>query len=1749
MSYSGRLSFRMLITIILTVSLITTPVASQTGVSTDQQVSTNSSLTESSSIEGLELSQNVTLAPDNQTSLAPGQTYNFMIKNSIEPRTFEFLGSSYPIEFWKQSTVSNPTLRLNISENVGPAPMIRGVASPAKSYNVVERDLDTQSYTTERNELAAGSVNQIMVSVTVPVDTEEFTISATAAQQGDETVDDKITKKFDVEPVSSRSNQVANLAEDRAETAGNLYDQYDSIFNGTTVDEIVDRGMKNTFVESAKFTKKIYSLSGGGVLSKIKDGAGQFSSYADSLQTEKKFDGPWVGPMIQAQNRMLSEGFDRTKLNSVQQEGSSNYALRKLERLANEEAAAWRNGNRARALEKLRKQRDLLSARDYPTTVGGPESKSSNYNLPVEAQRQKNEADEDSVLGDDLSEGTIAYFTGIEKFSTSQSQIINEISIPLAEDPDPSVRIINKPTVRDQLATREQVTAKFSVSNTGGAAQQGYLSLVYPSQSLSVTEIKKVEDESDTSESPLISNVTDGKVSTSDGDRESIDGSLTDIWEPYQAGETNVYNVTFEQADESSGEVFVTYRTAFKPAIETGSDTTQFIRSPTDGEPGPQGWAVKNISGDAGDPEIKWNGTYNGQYADSAYEVISTEDSGYLIAGETTNFDGDNNDAFVVKVDQDGNPEWQKEVGGDIDDRVSTAVQTQDGGYLVAGYTSRVGTGGNGLWLIKFAKGGEKAWEVTYGNDIQDRALDIVATNDGGYALAGYTETVGDNPRDAWLLKINDIGQVQWNRTYTSAAYDRTEAAALVQTSDGGYALAGQSYYYPTAPDAFVVKTDSRGYVEWKNTYNFADFDSFVGNYREYATDIVQTTDGDYTFAGQWVGESGAIVHLNSDGEGDWLSSYSNISSTDDTNSEIPSLAKTSDGGYALIERYLNGEKSALIKTDENGNSEWQKKFEARTTFDASGKRIGRDVITTADGGYIVAGAYKPIDGSATSAWLTKTSGAAPRNQAPLLGQITGRPANITVGEKATIYVTEPEDTDGSIKSYDWDFNNDGSAERSTDTNTTTYTFETAGKFSVTVTATDDDGATSSTQQTIDVNAPPSASFRIDPNRPEIEEDTTLDGSYATDIDGSIQSYDWKIEDNPAQTGVSPAVSFETSGEYNVSLTVTDNNGENSTRKKVLTVAPNRAPVAEARANRTISVDKAIILNARNSSDPDGDTLSYNWELISQPESSSVSLENNNGLLQTVQPTETGKYQFKLTVTDKHGETASDVVVISTKPAIAAEFEYDKERTGKNTTVEFRATSSSDQSEISRYRWDFDGDGTVETNTSNNKTSYIYSQSGEYQVSLTVIGSDGTTDILSKSVQINNAEQVDVDLDDLPGSGTANNPYLISNISELQAIEDDLDSYYKLSSNISASQTAHWNNGKGFDPIGGPNSQFNGKFDGAGHTISGLTITRPNGHYNVALFSGVSYYSYNDPPGTIANVSLTDVNIVGNQEASTVSTTGALVGESLDDTTIRNVSVDGYVNGTDSVGGLVGENNGEIQTASANTAVNATKAAGGLVGTNSGGIITNVSANAVVNSEGSAGGLVGINSPTSQLSKAVANSTVRGNFNVGGAVGKNLATIENIYVVGSITGNTAIGAITGENTDDGTVIQSYWDEQAVEQDTSAGSGMALSTNEMTGPAATTNMTGFDFGDVWQTEPSSYPSLIALNSPQQENADTSRGIITAIDTDGDGTINDTEVLTAIDYWQDGEAVPQTNGETISDFEILGIIETWRDNRRI
>jgi len=384
--------------------------------------------------------------------------------------------------------------------------------------------------------------------------------------------------------------------------------------------------------------------------------------------------------------------------------------------------------------------------------------------------------------------------------------------------------------------------------------------------------------------------------------------------------------------------------------------------------------------------------------------------------------------------------------------------------------------------------------------------------------------------------------------------------------------------------------------------------------------------------------------------------------------------------------------------------------------------------------------------------------------------------------------------------------------------------------------------------------------------------------------------------------------------------------------------------------------------------------------------------------------------------------------------------------------------------------------------------------------------------VLARGAEPDGSGPFDPDPPALPGNGTTDDPYVITNASELREVPDDLNASYVLGSDINASETAQWNNESGFDPIGNDSHRFAGRFDGAGHTITGLTIDRP-GTEHVGLFG------YIDAGGQVGNLTVANATIAG------ASKVGGLA--AMNDGTIQNTSSSGAVNGSNFVGGLVGKNSGSIRTATATAVVNGVEFVGVLVGDNRGtirdasaagsangsfpvgglvggsnGIIRNTSASTTVTGSLDVGGLVGGNFGT--IRNASATGPVNGTEHVGGLTGLNVGSVRDASATGAVNGSKQAGGLVGLNdkgdikhtwasgqvsgssqlgglvgaNNNGSVQESYWDLNTTGQATSDG-GTGLTSAQMTGEAARTNMSGLAFGTVWETQPGGYPVLVAL----------------------------------------------------------------------
>lgn len=197
---------------------------------------------------------------------------------------------------------------------------------------------------------------------------------------------------------------------------------------------------------------------------------------------------------------------------------------------------------------------------------------------------------------------------------------------------------------------------------------------------------------------------------------------------------------------------------------------------------------------------VSWNRTYTGSNMDVVDSIVQTSDGGYLLGGTTSPSPGAARKIELVKVDSFGNIQWNKTYEGIGNHFSKWLIQTSDGNYALAGKSISEGQNETGFWLTKINPNGDIIWTKTYIGEAFSWAVTLVQTSDGGYALTGPTNaplmkiTAGD--MDVWLVKTDSSGNQQWAKTVGKGNLE-----SIAQTADGGYALAG----YPDSLDFLLI--------------------------------------------------------------------------------------------------------------------------------------------------------------------------------------------------------------------------------------------------------------------------------------------------------------------------------------------------------------------------------------------------------------------------------------------------------------------------------------------------------------------------------------------------------------------------------------------------------------------------------------------------------------------------------------------------------------------------------------------------------------------------------------------------------------------------------------------------------------------------------------------------------------------------------------------------------------------------------
>jgi hypothetical protein len=362
-------------------------------------------------------------------------------------------------------------------------------------------------------------------------------------------------------------------------------------------------------------------------------------------------------------------------------------------------------------------------------------------------------------------------------------------------------------------------------------------------------------------------------------------------------------------------------------------------------------------------PDSLWSHTYGRSGNEFSYSAVQAQDGGYVLGAQINPGGGGNWDAWLIKTNALGDTTWCRAYGGTGWECGYNIGRTAEGGYFIAGSTDSYGTSQD-YWLVKTDADGNAIWDRTYGGAGEEQLFSGKQTADSGFVLAGYTYSYGAGGRDFWLVKTDADGEIQWNRTFGGQQHDGASAGAI-QTADGGYMVAGvvRSLGEPNG-DFWLIKLNANGDSVWSHPYG--------GPRVEIPYCVRQTADGGYIITGYTTQSNGFtdawLLKTDANGDSLWSVTYGNPNTP-----EVGlSVVQTDDGGYAVAGgREWNTSSGVgdawMFRTDSNGNILWDR------TFGGPAYDMAYDIQRTTDGGYLLAGLTTSFGAGNADAWMIKT--------------------------------------------------------------------------------------------------------------------------------------------------------------------------------------------------------------------------------------------------------------------------------------------------------------------------------------------------------------------------------------------------------------------------------------------------------------------------------------------------------------------------------------------------------------------------------------------------------------------------------------------------------------------------------------------------------------------------------------------------------------------------------------------------------
>ncbi|MDH3235749.1 MAG: FHA domain-containing protein [Alphaproteobacteria bacterium] len=363
-------------------------------------------------------------------------------------------------------------------------------------------------------------------------------------------------------------------------------------------------------------------------------------------------------------------------------------------------------------------------------------------------------------------------------------------------------------------------------------------------------------------------------------------------------------------------------------------------------------------------PRAYWSATFGGAKDDRANAIHITANQGFIVAGYTTSAGKGGEDGWAVLIDKDGYKVREITYGGAQDDRIEGLIRTNDGNYLAVGRTKSKGKGDWDFWVLRLDPTGAVLWETVIGGAAADIARGAVSLRDGGFVVAGNTRSKTKNASArGWLVKLDANGKQQWDLTVGNAAGDY-EIRAIEQTAEGGFIVAGSHARPKRGSDIWLARVSKARKVVWQfaTRGRAVDYASAVFASRR-GTFLVAATSASRSASGGGRGDA-YIFGLTAKGKRKWAFAYGGRKLD-----SIDSMVRASDGFIlsGFTESKGSGRRDLwLMKINNAGRHEWDK------TFGGAGLDNGVGVLALRDGSIVVAGNTNSGGASGSDAWVLK---------------------------------------------------------------------------------------------------------------------------------------------------------------------------------------------------------------------------------------------------------------------------------------------------------------------------------------------------------------------------------------------------------------------------------------------------------------------------------------------------------------------------------------------------------------------------------------------------------------------------------------------------------------------------------------------------------------------------------------------------------------------------------------------------------